>query len=371
MKDINCAAVIVQKRREKGITQEELAAYLGVTKASVSKWETGVGYPDITFLPILAAYFDISIDCLMDYSPQMTDGDIKKLHQRLASDFTKKPFDEVITECEGIIRRYYSCYLLLYRVATLYINHAAMAGDPKRIERILRDTIKLCERITANSKNQPLIWRTLTIQAHCHLALNEGAAVLGLIGESLTDALPNRTLIAQAYKLLGNEEKSQEALQVDMYSKLMELFDSMMATLQNNLGDLARAEPVYLRAEIIADTFNMKHVDANNVGILHILGAHMYQLNEMPEEAITSLNKFADVLINDFFPISVKADSFFDKLNNFLAEEIAPIPRNEEVIKRDAAQYHSHSNFESLRENPGFKRVAKRISDFAGGAVND
>jgi transcriptional regulator with XRE-family HTH domain len=366
MKDINCAAVIIQKRREKGVTQEELAVHLGVTKASVSKWETGISYPDITQLPTLATFFDISIDCLMDYSPQMTDSDIKKLHERLAQDFTKKPFEEVITECEGITKKYYSCYSLLPLVAKLYLNHAGMAGSPARTEQILREAIKLCERVTANSKDQPLIWGTLDIQAHCHLALNEGSAVLELLGESLTDSLPSRTLIAQAYKILGNEEKSLEALQADLFSKLMEIFDSMMAILQNNLGDFAKAEPVYLRAEVIANTFNMNHLNANNVAVLHTLGAHMYQMGGMPEKAIASLDKFADVFINDFFPISVKADSFFDKLDNFLAENITPTPRSEEAVKKDMAQYHNHPNFESLRENPDFKSVVKKINEFIG-----
>jgi transcriptional regulator with XRE-family HTH domain len=370
MKDINCAAVIIQKRREKGLTQEDLAAYLGVTKASVSKWETGVSYPDITQLPLLAAFFEISIDCLMDYSPQMADSDIKRLHERLAQDFTKKPFEEVITECGGIIKKYYSCHLLLLRMAKLYLNHAPIAGNAERGEQILREAIRLCERITANSKDQPLIWSTLAVQAHCHLLLNEGAAVLGLLGESLTDSLPNRTLIAQAYKVLGNEEKAQESLQVDLFLKLMEIFDSMMAALQNNLGDLTKAEPVYLRAEVIADTFNMKHLNANNVAVLHTLGAHMYQMGGMPENAIASLGKFADVCINDFFPISVKADSFFDKLDNFLAENITPIPRSEEAVKKDVAQYHNHPNFEPLRENPDFKKIVKRIENFVGGAFN-
>lgn len=41
MKEINIARKLMEKRREKGVTQEELARYIGVSKASVSKWETG------------------------------------------------------------------------------------------------------------------------------------------------------------------------------------------------------------------------------------------------------------------------------------------------------------------------------------------
>ena len=42
MKEINIAKMIAKKRKEKKITQDELAKYLGVSKAAISKWETGV-----------------------------------------------------------------------------------------------------------------------------------------------------------------------------------------------------------------------------------------------------------------------------------------------------------------------------------------
>ena len=52
-------------RKEKGQTQEEVAAAFGVTSQSVSKWETGQSYPDITLLPEIATYFDVTVDYLL------------------------------------------------------------------------------------------------------------------------------------------------------------------------------------------------------------------------------------------------------------------------------------------------------------------
>lgn len=40
MKEINLGVVLVENRHRRGITQDELASYLGVSKAAVSKWET-------------------------------------------------------------------------------------------------------------------------------------------------------------------------------------------------------------------------------------------------------------------------------------------------------------------------------------------
>lgn len=49
----------------KNLTQEDIAQYLGITPQSVSKWERGESYPDITFLPALANILETSIDLLI------------------------------------------------------------------------------------------------------------------------------------------------------------------------------------------------------------------------------------------------------------------------------------------------------------------
>lgn len=54
-----------QLRREKGNTQQELATHLGISVQAVSKWERNEGYPDISILPYLAAYYNTSVDDLL------------------------------------------------------------------------------------------------------------------------------------------------------------------------------------------------------------------------------------------------------------------------------------------------------------------
>lgn len=56
---------IAKRRKEKGLTQLQLAESLNVSNRTVSKWETGDGYPDITILPALSNVLDISIDELV------------------------------------------------------------------------------------------------------------------------------------------------------------------------------------------------------------------------------------------------------------------------------------------------------------------
>ena len=81
MKELNIGTVLGERRREKGVTQEEVAAFVGVSKASVSKWENGQSYPDITVLPVLASFFHITIDELLGYRPQLTEKEIWESYQ--------------------------------------------------------------------------------------------------------------------------------------------------------------------------------------------------------------------------------------------------------------------------------------------------
>ncbi len=59
------AEIIVTKRKEKNITQQELADLLFVSNKTISKWETGRGVPEITIIPKLAKVLDVSIDELL------------------------------------------------------------------------------------------------------------------------------------------------------------------------------------------------------------------------------------------------------------------------------------------------------------------
>ena len=57
---------ITELRKEKGLTQAQLAQKLNVTDKAVSKWERGVGFPDIKLLEPLADVLDISLLELMN-----------------------------------------------------------------------------------------------------------------------------------------------------------------------------------------------------------------------------------------------------------------------------------------------------------------
>ncbi len=56
---------IATLRRQKDITQEEMANAIGTSAQAISKWERGKNYPDIELLPIIADFFSTTIDNLL------------------------------------------------------------------------------------------------------------------------------------------------------------------------------------------------------------------------------------------------------------------------------------------------------------------
>ena len=68
MTNIKINEQIAFLRKQKGLTQEELAKSLGVTNQAVSKWESAQCCPDIALLPDIAKLFEVSVDELMGLS---------------------------------------------------------------------------------------------------------------------------------------------------------------------------------------------------------------------------------------------------------------------------------------------------------------
>jgi len=86
--NINLAEQLKTLRKEKNISQEKLAAYLGISYQAISKWENGNTYPDIQLLPEIARFFGITIDELLQ---------VEKLDEQAL-------FDEYASKAEELFR---------------------------------------------------------------------------------------------------------------------------------------------------------------------------------------------------------------------------------------------------------------------------
>ena len=66
-------------RKQRNISQEVLAQYLGVSFQAVSKWENGDNLPDLTMIPAIASFFEVSTDELFDFNVIETEKRVMEL----------------------------------------------------------------------------------------------------------------------------------------------------------------------------------------------------------------------------------------------------------------------------------------------------
>ena len=76
--DLMIGERIKKYRKNKEMTQDALAQALAVSPQSVSKWECGDGYPDITLLPTIANFFEVTVDELIGNDEISAKEDIQK-----------------------------------------------------------------------------------------------------------------------------------------------------------------------------------------------------------------------------------------------------------------------------------------------------
>lgn len=75
MEHLKTGEVISKRRKELGLTQNQLAQSLNISFQAVSKWENNSAYPDIEMLPKLAAALHTTVDALLGYRSVVTDYD--------------------------------------------------------------------------------------------------------------------------------------------------------------------------------------------------------------------------------------------------------------------------------------------------------
>ena len=89
-------SVIARLRKERGLTQEQLANELGISYQAVSKWENELSSPDISALPLLADIFGVSIDALFGRETAKEETALAVPEERSAGTELPWPDDETL-----------------------------------------------------------------------------------------------------------------------------------------------------------------------------------------------------------------------------------------------------------------------------------
>jgi len=356
-------------RRERGLTQDELAKYIGVTKASVSKWETGQSYPDIALLPILAAYFNISIDDLMGYEPQMRGEDIRKLYKELGLEFTTKPFHEVMTRCRDTVKKYYSCFPLLFQMGVLYINYGyytitSLNDDEKTA--VVEEAKDLFKRVRSLSDDADLRQLTIHMLATCALLLGHPEDVIQMLKTKNNHIPPtNEVLLSHAYLLMGNTKEAKTELQNSIYDYIMNAIGAIVTYLNVCTDDEAHFDEICKRVLSTIKIWNADMLAPMVTIPLYLNAAVGYMVFDCKDKALDMLAAYTELATSGIFPVSFNRDDFFNMISlptNDLPFGTAEIPRDEGSIKQSIIDgLVNNPALAGLHKNQRYINMATRL----------
>lgn len=200
---VKIGETVARERRKAGITQEELAGRLGVTKAAVSKWELGQSLPDAALLPGIAAQFSITIDELFGWREQLDADEVEGLAGQVRALLAQDAAAGAAL-AGHLAREHRTCWPLLVRLATELVGAAqrralAVAGDGPddagterargAAEELADQAAGLCEQVEDGCGDPALAFDAARVRASALVARGDFAGAVALL-EPLHGARP-------------------------------------------------------------------------------------------------------------------------------------------------------------------------------------
>lgn len=166
-------------RKEKKMTQEQLAEALGVTVGAVYKWERNLSTPDISLIMELADLFGVSVDVLLGY--EWKNGNAGSALEEIKTLSEKRDYAEASSKAEKALKKYPNNFDIVYQSGIMYLTKGENSHDGKAYSRAIQLFEHSCELIFQNTD----------------MSISEASI---------------RAQMAKAYLWLGNHKKALELL---------------------------------------------------------------------------------------------------------------------------------------------------------------
>lgn len=121
--------IIRERRLAKGLTQEQVANYLGVSAPAVNKWEKAISYPDIALLPPLARLLDTDLNTLLSFQDDLSKNEVALFMNEVTEIIDKCGFAAGYELASEKLKEYPTCDLLVGSLAMLLDGALRIYGD--------------------------------------------------------------------------------------------------------------------------------------------------------------------------------------------------------------------------------------------------
>ena len=272
---MHIAEQIRSHRKACGLTQEDVAAHLGVTASAVNKWERAGSMPDITLLPALARLLKIDMNTLFSFHEELTELEIANfvnaLHAHAMADELHQAFEEATAK----IRDYPHCEPLIYMCAVMLnaqLTLSTLAADEKTryTQQIMQWFARIRESSDANYRAAACYW--LAMQETQRGNYDQAEALIAEIPDAGYD---KPTLAIQLLAARGKYDDAALQSESQILAKIVQLHVHLMQLIEYEVktNHTAQAQAVADVATKLYELFGLWHYDATAAQL--VLALHL------------------------------------------------------------------------------------------------
>ena len=270
--------IIKKLRLDNNMTQEQLAEVLSISPQAVSRWETNSALPDISLLPAIANYFDVTTDHLLEVDVSGKEKEIEKLILSAQEYTSRGLWSKGIEILRNALLKYPSAHALSNALAF------ALYGLPSEVESIspderqahFREIVTLEEAVLANSKDTALRYDATQLLCYAYKELNmtDKAEALALTMPHTHQCCEN--LLVSISDKTNRYRRMQQAFLLHLQQTLLGITCNC-APLDDGNRPYTLEETIVLNKKAI-EILNIVFEDGD-YGTLHSLYLTQYHLN--------------------------------------------------------------------------------------------
>jgi transcriptional regulator with XRE-family HTH domain len=351
--DINICENLKNLRKSKGNTQEELAGFLGISIQAVSKWERSEGYPDITLLPKIASYYNISVDDLLGVS------EIKK-QERINQIFKQRKENSEFGNTEAnvkLMREAIKEFPNNYQIISGLMSSLFSCDKPEYLDEI----IELGEKILSECTEDEIRYKALQLLCFTYPRVGNYDKA-----KEYAHKLPG--LVITSNVVLNSILKGEELL-AHTQKNLIGLVDNISSNVTWMLRAKEHSDEFKIYAYQIVIKFYELLFEDGDFGFYHSRLAYIYR---DIARIYAKANEIERVIEN--LTLSAKHAIAFDTMENH--KLTAPLVNTIEYRKSDiwknwqgtetklVLDFLSGKHFDFCRQNKRFKELVMNLSKY-------
>ena len=364
-------SIIRELRKNKDLTQEELAEAINVTPQAISKWENNIGLPDISQIIPLATFFGVSTDIILGVAENKRNEEINEILKACSERKFKKDDINSWLLIQDALRKYPSNLDLLqesieYGIALSYKGNYCYNIDYAK--RIYKETIRQAELIIKYSSNVTNILRAHMIMVMLHSSFGDAEKAVKHASEFPWRAdMTVHAMCAHINKAFNEFEIEKINLQRDLEQHIHSSINTLasLGVSYENTKNYDEALKMYFT---IMDIINYIFKEDDyipalyklEIGNIYALIARTYLRMDNINECLNYLEKMVE---NEIYHSEVEVNKFIVK-NKYLDKSQAINYSNYQHFDKECNVLYSLNLdcFDAIKDNQRYKEIVEKAN---------